>query len=250
MKNKVIIIVGGTSGVGKKTALELLSLGSKVVVSDLMKVLPKDSELTRYERTSSFQYIRADLREIDDCKRLVESAIHRFHRVDGFFHYAGVTHAEELIDLSERTHDEIFNVNVKSALFCLKYILPIMKETGGSIVMTGSPHAWSGDYDRVSYACSKGATMTLTHHIARNYAKFGIRANIITMGWTPTEGEIALREKQGVSESELREMASEVIPMGRMTEIEDIVPTILFLLSDQSRMVSGANLRITGGWYI
>ena len=92
--------------------------------------------------------------------------------------------------------------------------------------------------------------MTLTHHIARNYAKFGIRANIITMGWTPTEGEIALRKKQGVSESELREMASEVIPMGRMTEIEDIVPTILFLLSDQSRMVSGANLRITGGWYI
>jgi NAD(P)-dependent dehydrogenase (short-subunit alcohol dehydrogenase family) len=104
--------------------------------------------------------------------------------------------------------------------------------------------------DRVAYACSKGALLTLTDHIAKHYSALGIRANLLTMGWTPTEGEISLREAQGMSQEALRTMASDIIPAGRMTEIEDIVPGIIYLLSDQSKMVSGANLRITGGLFI
>jgi len=121
---------------------------------------------------------------------------------------------------------------------------------GGSIVLVGSPHAWKGERDRLVYACSKGALLTLNNHIAQHYAEYGIRSNIITMGWTPTDGELVLRSSQGISADQLRSKASKIIPAGRMTEIEDIVPGILYLLSDDSKMVSGSNLRVTGGWYI
>jgi NAD(P)-dependent dehydrogenase (short-subunit alcohol dehydrogenase family) len=70
------------------------------------------------------------------------------------------------------------------------------------------------------------------------------------MGWTPTEGELSLRESQGISEEDLRLKAKEIIPMGRMNKIDDIVPAIIYLLSNKSMMVSGSNIRITGGWFM
>jgi NAD(P)-dependent dehydrogenase (short-subunit alcohol dehydrogenase family) len=127
-----------------------------------------------------------------------------------------------------------------------------MKEnkTGGSIIFTGSPHSDAGEIDRVSYACSKGAVVTLANHIAKNYGKYNIRSNYITMGWTPTEGELSLRESQGMSKEDLEKHASSFIPMGRMNTYEDIVPIIIHLLSSNSLMTSGSNIRITGGWYM
>jgi len=191
------------------------------------------------------------MRKVTDCEHLFSSAYREFQRIDGFFSYAGITPAESLTECAEDIHDQIFDINVKGALFCSKYAVKYMKEgKGGSIVFTGSPHAWAGEIDRVSYACSKGAIVTLANHIAKNYGKYNIRANYITMGWTPTEGELLLRKSQGMSEEQLREHASGFIPMGRMNEIEDIVPTILHLLSDKSAMLSGSNIRITGGWYM
>ena len=170
---------------------------------------------------------------------------------DGFFNYAGITSPASLLECNEDNFNAIFDVNIRAALFCCKHAIRHMKESGGgSIVLTGSPHAWGGHRDRVAYACSKGALLTLTTHIAQHYAEFGIRANYITMGWTPTEGEIALRREQGLSQAELRALASSIVPAGRMTEVDDVVPGIIYLLSDDSKMVSGANLRITGGLFI
>ena len=91
---------------------------------------------------------------------------------------------------------------------------------------------------------------TLTEHIAHHYAVDKIRCNFVTMGWVPTEGELALREKQGMDVDELREYAAKFIPMGRMQEVEDHVPGVIYLLSDFSSMVTGSNLRITGGFYV
>lgn len=126
-----------------------------------------------------------------------------------------------------------------------------MKENqGGSIVLTGSPHAWGGEKDRAAYACSKGVLLTLMDHIAQNYGSDQIRCNYLTLGWTPTEGEVALRKSQGISEAELRREAGAIIPMGRMPERSDYVDALIYLMSDASSMMSGSVFRITGGWYI
>lgn len=121
---------------------------------------------------------------------------------------------------------------------------------GGSIVLTGSAHAWGGQKDRAAYACSKGVLLTLMEHIAHNYASEQIRCNYLTLGWTPTEGEVALRRTQGESEAELRKRAAGILPMGRMLERTDYVDALVYLMSDASSMMTGSTLRITAGEYI
>jgi NAD(P)-dependent dehydrogenase (short-subunit alcohol dehydrogenase family) len=251
LKYKTIVVSGGTKGVGRGVVLECSRLGAKVVIGG------RDEGAAQgiLEQIGGFGgegvFVRTDLRKTDDCKQLFDIASERFGRIDGFFNYAGITTAASLLECNEDDFNTNFEVNTRAALFCCKHAVLHMKESGGgSIVLTGSPHAWGGHRDRVAYACSKGALLTLTNHIAQHYAEFGIRANYITMGWTPTEGEIAFRREQGMSQEELRALASDIVPAGRMTEVGDIVPGIIYLLSDDSKMVSGANLRITGGLFI
>ena len=91
---------------------------------------------------------------------------------------------------------------------------------------------------------------TLTEHIAHQYASEQIRCNYLTLGWTPTEGEVALRKSQGETEAELRKRAAEILPMGRMCERNDYVETLVYMFSDASAMMTGSTFRITAGEYI
>lgn len=251
MKDKVIVITGGLNGVGKAVAIECAKRGSIVVIADR-----NEEDVSTFLKEAvmcigSFSFIKTNLERVEECKFLFDETNRRFDRLDGFFNYAGITPSSSLLDCEESHFNAIFNINTRGALFCCKYALKYMIASGGgSIVLTGSPHAWAGEKDRVAYACSKGAIVTLSDHIAKHYAKNGIRSNYVTMGWTPTEGEIELRKSMGMSEIQLREWASTIIPAGRMTEVNDLAPGIVYLLSDDSKMVSGSNLRITGGWFI
>ena len=121
---------------------------------------------------------------------------------------------------------------------------------GGSFVFFGTSQMESGQIDRAAYAISKGGLKTLSEHLARRYAQFKIRSNIVVMGWTPTEGEIELRSSLGVSKEDLISKASDYIPMGRMLTVNDPVPTVLHFLSDDSSMITGSEVRITGGEFI
>jgi len=242
MNKKTFVIAGGSTGVAKQVVSELIKLGHNVVFGDL----DVKNELKEKQLLSVY----TDVTNVNDCERLFKLAYETFGKIDGFFSYAGITPAQSLLECTEEIHNNIFDINVKGAIFCSKHAIKYMQEKGGSIVFTGSPHSDAGEIDRVSYACSKGAIVTLANHIAKNYGKYNIRSNYITMGWTPTEGELTLRESQGMSLQDLEKHASNFIPMGRMNRYEDIVPSILFLLLDESLMVSGSNIRITGGWYM
>jgi NAD(P)-dependent dehydrogenase (short-subunit alcohol dehydrogenase family) len=243
MNKKTFVIAGGSTGVAKQLISELVKLGHNVVFGDL----DVKNELKEKQLLS----IYINIANVNDCEKLFKLAYDTFGKIDGFFSYAGITPSQSLLECTEEMHDEIFNINLKGALFCSKYAIKYMKENdGGSIVFTGSPHSDAGEIDRVSYACSKGAVVTLANHIARNYGQYNIRSNYITMGWTPTEGELSLRKSQGMSHDDLKKHASNFIPMKRMNTYEDIIPAIIYLLSDDSLMVSGSNIRITGGWFM
>lgn len=252
VNKETFVIAGGSCGVAKQVVIELVKLDYNVVFGDLGDITDAHRFISELEKYSGKAYfIQTDVTKVNDCENLFKFAFEKFGRIDGFYSYAGITPIESLLDCTEELHDEIFNVNLKGSLFCSKYAIKYMKENGGgSIVFTGSPHSDAGEIDRVSYACSKGAIVTLANHIAKNYGKYKIRSNYITMGWTPTEGELALRESQGMSKADLEKYASEFVPMGRMNTYDDIVPAILYLLLNKSLMVSGSNIRITGGWYM
>jgi NAD(P)-dependent dehydrogenase (short-subunit alcohol dehydrogenase family) len=191
-----------------------------------------------------------DLREIDKCVRFVEEVINIWQKIDGIVFYAGITPLSGLADCTEELYNSIFDINLRSTFFITQAALKSMINYGGSIVFFGTSHMESGQIDRAAYAISKGGVKILAEHLARRYGKYHIRSNIIVMGWTPTEGELALRESQGVSKEELVAEASAYVPMGRMLTVTDPVPAVMYFLSDESCMVTGSTIRVNGGEYI
>ncbi len=251
LKDKVVVVSGGTKGVGRGVVLGCAEKGADVVIGgrdheSAEKILEQVHQMGRRGI-----FVHTDLRHAEDCGKLFDEAVAEFGRIDGFVNYAGLLPSCDMPDCTPELFDRVFDVNIRGAFFCTQRAIHYMQKFGGgSIVMFGSPHAWCGEKDRSIYACSKGALLTLSEHVAHHYAVDKIRCNFITMGWVPTEGELAMRAEQGMDVHQLREFAKPYMPMGRMQEVEDLVPGVLYLLSDYASQVTGANLRMTGGLYI
>ena len=251
LKDKVIVISGGTKGVGRAVAAACGKSGAKVVIGGRDRAAAESILNNISANGSKGIFVYTDLHKIVDCKNLFEEAYRLYGKIDSFFNYAGITPVSPLDSCDEKTFDDVMDINFKACFFCCQQAIKYMrKNKGGSIVLTGSAHAWGGQKDRAAYACSKGVLLTLMEHIAHNYASEKIRCNYLTLGWTPTEGEISLRNNLGESESELRARASKILPMGRMCEYDDYVDAILYLFGDSSSMMTGSVFRITAGEYI
>lgn len=249
LSNKVIVISGGTKGVGRSAALEFVRQGAYVVIGGRDKVAAE--EISTNAMSDNISFVYTDLEKVDDCRNLVDTAVKKYGKIDGFFNYAGITPVSPLDTCDDVTFDRVMNINFKACFFCCQQAIKYMRENGGgSIVLTGSAHAWGGQKDRAAYACSKGVLLTLMEHIAHNYACEKIRCNYLTLGWTPTEGELTLRASLGETEEELRRRASDTLPMGRMLEKSDYLDALVYLMSDSSAMMTGSNFRITAGEYI
>lgn len=251
LEGKVIVISGGTKGVGKAAAEQFGREGAKVVIGGR----DEESALKSIRAIKTFGsdaiFVHCDLLKVDDCKNLFDEAYKKYGRIDGFFNYAGVTPVSPLDTCDEETFDWVMDVNFKACFFCCQQAIKYMRLSGGgSIVLTGSAHAWGGQKDRAAYACSKGVLRTLMEHIAHQYSYEQIRCNYLTLGWTPTEGEVALRNSQGETEYELRKRAASILPMGRMLERNDYLEALVYLMSDSSSMMTGSTFRITAGEYI
>ncbi len=251
LDNKVIIISGGTKGVGAAAAEAFAAQGAYVVIGG-RDTIAAEKLLSRINKTTDQAvFVHTELKNVEDCFHLIDSAVERFGKLDGFFNYAGITPVSPLDTCDEETFDDIMDINFKACFFCCQRAIKYMRENvGGSIVLTGSAHAWGGQKDRAAYACSKGVLLTLMEHIAHNYASEQIRCNYLTLGWTPTDGEIALRKSLNESEDELKKRAADILPMGRMLEYKDYTEALIYLMSDTSSMVTGSNFRITAGEYI
>lgn len=248
---KVIVVSGGTKGVGRASAEEFARQGARVVIGGRDEESAYKSIRIMKTYGSEGRFVYTDLEKVEDCKHLMDEAVEIYGRVDGFFNYAGITPVSGLDTCDEETFDKIMNINFRSCFFCCQQAVKYMRESGGgSIVLTGSAHAWGGQKDRAAYACSKGVLLTLMEHIAHNYACEHIRCNYLTLGWTPTEGEVSLRQSQGESESMLRRRAAGILPMGRMLERTDYLDALVYLMSDASAMMTGSTFRITAGEYI
>ena len=251
LKDKVIVISGGTKGVGKAAAEKFGLEGAKVVIGGRDKVSAQKTIRAIKTNGGDAVFVYCNLLKIEDCKNLFAEAYKKFGQIDGFFNYAGVTPVSPLDTCDEETFDWVMDVNFKACFFCCQQAIKFMRMNGGgSIVLTGSAHAWGGQKDRAAYACSKGVLRILMEHIAHQYSTELIRCNYLTLGWTPTEGEVRLRISQGETETELRKRAAGILPMGRMLERSDYLEALVYLMSDASSMMTGSTFRITAGEYI
>jgi len=250
LRGKVVVVTGGTKGIGKAVATMAASEGARVVVhgrseEDGRRVVRDIAE--RYGSEALF--VQGDVGKEEDCGALIDKTVERFGRVDGLVNNAGIFPRGTMTDTTGELFDAIFSVNMKGSFFCSKYAILSMQRTGGgSIVQMGSTNAYRGSKDLAAYSCSKGAMLTLNRHIAAHYARDGIRSNCITVGWVATEGELELQQKHyGRSPEELNDIAARAIGTGRMQTPEDIAHSAIFLLSDDASQVTGTEMMVNGG---
>lgn len=249
-EGKVIVINGGSKGVGYGVAEEVAKEGGTIVTSGRSEAegLSKLRAL-REKYGVDGTFVEVELTDSRSCENLLYQAAEQYGKVDGYLHYSGVCPTAKLTEMTEEDFDYVFDRNIRGAMFGCKAAVRIMEEQhNGSIVLVGSAHGLGGgEIDRPIYGASKGALLTLMKHISNRYADKGIRANYITMGWVATESEIELRRSQNRPEGWLEEMGRSCIPLGRLVTVADMVPGITYLLSDESQMVTGTQLHITGG---
>ena len=167
LKNHVIVISGGTKGVGKAVAEECARQGSSVVIGGRDEMAGKNTVklINTYKQQGLF--VHTELTRTEDCKKLFDQALTTFGKVDGFLNYAGLTSVSPLDTCIEATYNAVMDINLRAAFFCCQNAVRCMrlnKRRGGSIILVGSAHAWGGQKDRAAYALSKGALLTLNEH--------------------------------------------------------------------------------------
>lgn len=241
---KVIIATGGTQGVGEAVALHAARSGAAGVVICGRQQDKGRAVASRIEELGcAAEYVRADLSIVEDCRNVVHRCDQRFGRVDGIVNSAADTSRGTLEDTTVEFWDDLFAVNVRAPFILIQEAVRIMRreQTPGSIVNILSVASYCGLENLLAYSSTKGALRTMTKNLANGLRKHRIRVNGINLGWTDTPAEHLVQKKQGSPENWL-EVAEQKSPFGRLLKPDDVARLCLYLLSDESGILTGSNI--------
>jgi len=245
LKDKVAIITGGGSGIGRATCLLFAREGAKVVVADY--IAEGGNETVRQISAAGGQavFVQADVSKSADVRNMIGAAVRNYGRVDILFNNAGIEGpSTKLANLKEEDWDRVIAIDLTSVYLGMKYVIPEMiKQGGGVILSTASVAGLVGFQGSGAYAAAKAGVINLTRLAALEYADKNIRVNCICPGVIETpmvERVMGGRPRERVVRSE---------PIGRLGRPEDIANAALFLASDESSFATGAPF-ITDGGYV
>jgi NAD(P)-dependent dehydrogenase (short-subunit alcohol dehydrogenase family) len=249
LQNKVIIITGSGRGIGAAAAELCAQNGAKVVVSDINDEWGK--KVVDKIRGQGFEasYCHVNVANEEEVAALVKFAVDTYGKLDGFVNNAATIVVKKVTEITAEEWNHVISVNLTGVFYgCKHSIRQFQKQgKGGSIVNIGSISAVVGLYEQPVYCASKGGIFQLSRQIAIEFAKENIRCNVIGPG--SVEGEFVQIYLDGQVDPKAaaeRQMASH--PMGRFATPFEVAETIMFMLSDRSSFVTGANLMVDGGY--
>jgi len=246
LKGKVALITGGSEGMGLATARLFLKEGAKVVITGRSK-RKAEKALDQLRTFGDVSFVQGDVSKSTDAKRMVESAVKKYHRLDIVFNNAGIYIEKLAEDTSEEEWDRILDVNLKGTFLVTKYAIPHMKRQGGGVIINNSSDAGLvGNRTCPAYCASKGAITIMTKAMALDYAKHSIRVNCVNPGMIDTP-MLAQEVARAADPAAYMKRAHEDHPMGRIGRPEEVANAVLFLASDEASFVTGASLSIDGG---
>ena len=243
--DQIVLVTGGTRGIGRAIALEFGRKGAKLVVnytSSEEKAKALVSELA--EMGCEAVAIQADVSRAEDAERLVSEAVKAFGRVDVLVNNAGITRDNLLIRMKESDWDEVMNVNLKGAFLMSKAVGKLMlKQRSGAMVNLTSVVGIMGNAGQANYSASKAGVIGLTKSLAREFASRGVRVNAVAPGYI-------LTDMTSVLSDEATSHFTSQIPLGRAGTPEDVAKAVCFLCSEDSAYMTGQVLHVDGGMLI
>ncbi len=248
LTDKVAIITGSARGIGRAIAQGLASVGTKVVIADIKA--PESEETAQKIQAAGGEAIAipTDVRNRQDCLRLIEQTVAHYHKLDIMVCNAGIDIIKSAASLEELEWDDIINVNLKGYFHCaqLAALQMIKQGTGGSIIMNSSIGGVVGINGSAAYTAAKGGVNLLVRSLALEWADHQIRVNAFAPGYIDNimEGTETFRR----SPDEDQQHLSAVIPMKRRGKPEELVGPVIFLASEAASYVTGAVLMVDGGY--
>ena len=244
LKDKVAIVTGAASGIGRTTAVRFAAEGAKVVVADRNRPGAEETVALIEAGGGTALFVPVDTSRSDQVSAMVDAAVEAYGRLDVLINAAAILIvAPPIAEHSERDWDMTMAVNLKGVFLCCKYgIRAMLKGGGGSIVNIASGSGIQGAGRSTAYGASKAGVIHLTTMASQQYAGQGIRVNTVSPGPVDTP------QFRGSAQSAAQFEANEANhPMGRLARPEEITNALLFLASDEASYVSGENFLVDGG---
>ena len=246
LANKVALITGAGSGIGRQSALLFAKEGAAVLVVDVNQKAADETVALVKQAGGRAAACRADVSKAHECEQMVAAAEKAFGKLNVLFNNAGIMHAkdDDAVATSEEIWDLTLDINAKGVFLGCKYGIPALKRAaGGSVINTASFVARLGAATpQIAYTASKGAVLAMTRELAVIHARENIRVNALSPGPLRTE---LLMSYLNTEEKRRRRLVH--VPMGRFGEADEIARAALFLASDESSYITGTEFLVDGG---
>jgi 3-oxoacyl-[acyl-carrier protein] reductase len=242
-KNKVVLVTGGSRGIGAATGILFAELGADVVISyhnDKNAAYEVKAAIERLGRRC--QVVMADIGKRVDCENLIETTIREYGHLDILVNNAGIWTESAIEEMNDKVLDETIDLNIKGCFYTTTAAVPHMKrQKSGNIIFVSSTAGQRGEAFHSHYAASKGALISLTKSLAPELAPIGIRVNCVAPGWVDTDmSHDALHSPDGPRYLSL-------IPLGRAAKARELAGPIVFMASAWASFITGEILNVNGG---
>jgi NAD(P)-dependent dehydrogenase (short-subunit alcohol dehydrogenase family) len=241
---KVALVTGGSSGIGRATAIKFGERGAKVVVAARREKESKETVEIIRKAGGEAMFVQTDVRIASQVENMVNQTVKKYGRLDIAFNNAGVGGImARLVRTSEEIFDEVVDTNFKGVWLSMKYEIPVMQKQGGGVIINNASIAGVATAERLSvYSGSKHAVVGISNAAATEYGKDNIRVVAICPGWIKTRMTEELRAQKDADAT-----IQGSVPLKRMGEPEEVAETVIWLASDGASYVSGGTFIISGG---
>ena len=249
LKDKTAVITGGASGIGEAITRKFAENGATVHILEVNATLAETLVAEIREKGENAQYYKCDVSNQKNVNEIIKS-IATGGPIDILVNNAGIAHVGTAETTTEADLDRLYQVNIKGVYNCLHAAIPVMKKNGGGVILNmASIASVVAVADRFAYSMTKGAVLTMTYSVAKDYIKDYIRCNCISPARIHTpfvEGFLA--KNYPGKEKEVYNQLAKTQPIGRMGEPEEVADLALFLCSDKAAFITGTNYPIDGGF--
>lgn len=244
-KGKVVVITGGTQGLGAASAQLFAERGATGILicgRSAEKGTARADALKKLGTKAVF--VQADLEKVEDCRKVIAEADRAFGRIDVLVNAAGLTDRGDILDTTPELFDRLFAVNTRAPFFLIQEAIKLFRreQVEGAIVNISSMSSMGGQPFIAAYCASKGALDTLTRNVAYSVLRNRIRVNSLNIGWMASDGEDRIQREFHGAPANWLEDAVKAQPFGRLIEPAEVARAIAFLASEESGLMTGAIL--------